>query len=68
MNVLAGSDFATEADLAKLGVRRMSVGGALARGVDGLLEAAREIADRGTFAGLGRAVPFADINGLFRSE
>ena len=69
VNVLAGSDFATVAELAELGVRRISVGGALARAAwTGFFEAAREIADRGTFAGLGRAVPFADINGLFRSE
>ena len=69
VNVLAGSDFATVAELARLGVRRISVGGALARAAwTGFLEAAREIADRGTFAGLGRAAPFADVNGLFRSE
>ena len=31
VNVLVGSDFATVAELAALGVRRISVGGALAR-------------------------------------
>jgi len=69
VNVLAGSDFTTVAELAELGVRRISVGGALARAAwTGFLEAAREVAERGTFAALGRAVSFADINGLFRSE
>ena len=69
VNVLAGSDFTTVAELAELGVRRISVGGALARAAwTGFLEAAREVAERGTFAGLGRAVPFSEINGLFRSE
>lgn len=69
VNVLAGGDFATVAELTQLGVRRISVGGALARAAwTGFLEAAREIADRGSFAGLGRAVPSADINGLFPSE
>jgi 2-methylisocitrate lyase-like PEP mutase family enzyme len=69
VNVLAGSDFTTVAELAELGVRRISIGGALARAAwAGFLAAAREIADRGTFASLGRAVPFSEINGLFGSE
>ncbi|HVS29948.1 MAG TPA: isocitrate lyase/phosphoenolpyruvate mutase family protein, partial [Thermoanaerobaculia bacterium] len=66
VNVLVGSDFATVADLAGAGVRRISVGGALARAAwTGFLEAAREIAARGTFTSLARAVPFAEVNGLF---
>jgi 2-methylisocitrate lyase-like PEP mutase family enzyme len=69
VNVLAGSDFATVAELAKAGVRRISVGGALARAAwTGFLEAAKEIAERGTFSGLARAVPFAEINQSFASE
>ncbi len=67
VNVLAGSDFTTVADLTALGVRRISVGSALARAAwTGFLDAAREIAQRGTFTALGRAVPFADVNGLFK--
>ncbi len=66
VNVLVGSDFATVAALAALGVRRISVGGALARAAwAGFLEAAHEIAERGTFTALARAVPFAGVNGLF---
>jgi 2-methylisocitrate lyase-like PEP mutase family enzyme len=66
VNVLVGSDFATVAELAGLGVRRISVGGALARAAwSGFLLAAKEIAERGTFTGLARAVPFADVNGSF---
>jgi 2-methylisocitrate lyase-like PEP mutase family enzyme len=66
VNVLVGSDFATVTELASLGVRRISVGGALARAAwTGFLEAAKEIAERGTFTGLGRAISFADINGSF---
>jgi methylisocitrate lyase len=69
VNVLVGSDFATVTELADLGVRRISVGGALARAAwTGFLEAAKEIADRGTFAGLARAVPFAKVNGFFGSD
>jgi 2-methylisocitrate lyase-like PEP mutase family enzyme len=66
VNVLVGSDFATVAELAALGVRRISVGGALARAAwGGFLRAATEIAERGTFSALADAVPFADINGAF---
>lgn len=68
VNVLAGSDFATVPQLAEMGVRRISVGGALARTAwTGFLEAAKEIAEQGTFTRLARAVPFADLNGSFKS-
>ena len=66
VNVLAGSDFTTVAELAAAGVRRISVGGALARTAwTGFLAAAKEIAEDGTFSALGRAIPFAEINGRF---
>jgi len=67
VNVLVGSPFTTVATLAAVGVRRISVGGALARAAwGGFLDAAAEIAGSGTFTALGRAVPFALVNGLFR--
>jgi 2-methylisocitrate lyase-like PEP mutase family enzyme len=67
VNVLVGSDFATVAQLADVGVRRISVGGALARAAwSGFLQAAREISEQGTFGALARAVPFDQVNGLFR--
>jgi 2-methylisocitrate lyase-like PEP mutase family enzyme len=63
VNVLVGSDFTTVAELRDLGVRRISVGGALARAAwTGFLQAAKEITEQGTFTGLSRALPFADIN------
>ena len=66
VNVLVGSDFTTVADLAQAGVRRISVGGALARAAwTGFLHAAKEIAEHGTFTGLSRAVPGIEINKLF---
>jgi 2-methylisocitrate lyase-like PEP mutase family enzyme len=66
VNVLVGAGFISVAELTQLGVRRISVGGALARaGWTAVLEAAREIAEHGTFAALGRAVPFAEIDGWF---
>jgi 2-methylisocitrate lyase-like PEP mutase family enzyme len=66
VNALIGSDVATVDQLARIGVRRISVGGALARAAwTGFLQAAKEIAERGTFAELGRAVPFPEINTKF---
>jgi 2-methylisocitrate lyase-like PEP mutase family enzyme len=66
VNVLVGSDFSTVKELARLGVRRISTGGALARAAwTGFLEAAREIAERGTFRALSRATPFDEINRSF---
>jgi methylisocitrate lyase len=67
VNVLVGSDFTTVSALAQLGVRRISVGGARARAAwAGFLSAAKEIAERGTFAELSHAVPFVEINGRFQ--
>ncbi len=57
------------ADLAELGVRRISVGSALARAAWGaFLRASRAIAAEGSFAGLEGAAPFAELNGLFAAE
>ena len=67
VNVLVGADVATVEQLAKMGVRRISVGGALARAAwTGFLGAAAEIATHGTFKGLAAAVPFADIDRRFQ--
>lgn len=69
VNVLVGGDFTTVEELAELGVRRISVGGALARAAwTGFMTAAREIAEQGTFTRLGQAMPFAEVNGLFPRE
>ena len=65
VNVLVASDFTTAAELADAGVRRISVGGALARTAwTGFLNAAHEIAKHGTFNALGHAIPGADLNRL----
>jgi 2-methylisocitrate lyase-like PEP mutase family enzyme len=59
----------TVADLAGLGVRRVSVGSALARVAWGaFMRASREIAGEGRFDTLADTVPFADINGFFRDD
>lgn len=66
VNVLVGSDFTTVAALAELGVRRISVGGALARAAwTGFLSAAQEIVDHGTFTHLASAMPFGALDGRF---
>ena len=53
VNLLINAPFITVADAAQLGVRRISVGGTLARTAwRGFLAAAREIADTGTFSQL----------------
>ena len=69
VNVLVGSDFATVSQLTKLGVRRISVGGALARTAwSGFLQAAKEIAEHGTFTNLGRAVSYGEIDDSFAAS
>jgi 2-methylisocitrate lyase-like PEP mutase family enzyme len=66
VNVLVGSGFTTLAELTAAGVRRISVGGALARSAwAGFLAAAREISEHGTFTRLEGGVPFADMNKFF---
>ena len=51
VNLLINSPFTTVAEAALLGVRRISVGGTLARTAwGGFLQAARELADAGTFS------------------
>ncbi|HET6625415.1 MAG TPA: isocitrate lyase/phosphoenolpyruvate mutase family protein [Nocardioidaceae bacterium] len=51
VNLLINAPFTTVAEAARLGVRRISVGGTLARTAwGGFLQAAKEIADAGTFS------------------
>ena len=69
VNLLVG--FASELtvqDVAALGVRRISVGGALARAAwAGFLRAARGIAENGRFDGFSDAASGADLNAFFKS-
>jgi 2-methylisocitrate lyase-like PEP mutase family enzyme len=54
-------------DVAAMGVRRVSVGGALARAAwAGFLTAARALADGGKFDGLAGATPGDELNAFFR--
>lgn len=67
INVLIGWDSdLTVQDLADLGVRRISVGGALARAAwAGFLNAARSIAEHGRFDGFSNAASGAELDALF---
>jgi 2-methylisocitrate lyase-like PEP mutase family enzyme len=66
VNVLVNSDFTTVAELAAAGVRRISLGGALARAAwAGFFRAAREIAEHGTFASLAAGTPFTELEQAF---
>jgi 2-methylisocitrate lyase-like PEP mutase family enzyme len=52
--------------LAELGVRRVSVGSALARVAWGAVSrAAQELASHGTFSGFAHAMPFAELDAMF---
>ena len=68
VNVIAVSSLSV-AQHASMGVRRISVGGSLARTAwTGFLSAARDIATDGTFTALAQAIPVADMNSLFRVD
>ena len=70
VNVLAaGPGSLTVGQIAALGVRRISVGGALARMAwAGVMRAAREIADTGSFAAFEDAAAGAELNRLFAAD
>lgn len=66
VNVLVSSAGPTVADLAALGVRRISVGSALARVAwTAFIRASREIAERGTFGSFADVEAYAELNALF---
>lgn len=57
----------TVSQLADLGVRRISIGGALARAAwGGFISAAKEIHEQGSFTAFAQATPFNELNDLFR--
>ncbi|HLU03509.1 MAG TPA: isocitrate lyase/phosphoenolpyruvate mutase family protein [Advenella sp.] len=70
VNVLCGSALGmTVAELEQLGVRRISVGGALARvAIDGFLRVAQQIAQEGRFDGFGGIIGGAELDRRFARE
>jgi 2-methylisocitrate lyase-like PEP mutase family enzyme len=67
LNVLMFGPGLCVAELADLGVRRISVGGALARVALGAMMAAAEEIRRGSFFGLAKAGPGKRFNDIFAS-
>lgn len=70
VNLLIGGPIGlTMADAAALGVRRVSVGGALARAAwGGFIRAARHLAEDGSFDGFGDAAPHSELQEFFRRD
>ena len=67
--LISGPGGLTMRDAAELGVRRVSVGGALARAAwGGFLRAAKGLAEAGTFEGFSAAAPHAELQELFREN
>src|SRR5882757_6453402 len=66
VNLLIGASGLSVAEAADLGVRRISVGGSLARTAwGGFMRTAREIAEKGTFSELGNGYPGGELNKMF---
>lgn len=70
VNVLArGLDGLTVADLAALGVRRISVGGLMARTAwTGFHASARDLAEHGRFDAFADAMPGGDLDAFFKAD
>ncbi|QNK70462.1 oxaloacetate decarboxylase [Variovorax sp. PAMC26660] len=68
VNLLVGATSElTMKDIAELGVRRVSVGGGLARAAwGGFMRAARTLSEEGRFDGFADAAPGAELNAFFR--
>jgi 2-methylisocitrate lyase-like PEP mutase family enzyme len=66
VNLLIGASGLSLAEAGDLGVRRISVGGSLARSAwGGFMKAAREMADKGTFTELANGYPGGELNKMF---
>jgi len=66
VNLLIGASGLSLREAAELGVRRISVGGSLARMAwAGFMRAAREMAEQGTFTELAGGYPGGELNKLF---
>ncbi len=70
LNLLVGwPSEMTLADIAALGVRRVSVGGALARAAwGGFMRAARELAQQGRFSAFADAAAGSELDAFFRAD
>jgi 2-methylisocitrate lyase-like PEP mutase family enzyme len=65
---LSGAAFSVD-ELAALGVKRVSLGSSLARAAYGaFIRAATEVREQGAFRFAEQAIPYSEINALFKSE
>jgi 2-methylisocitrate lyase-like PEP mutase family enzyme len=65
-NLLIGASGLSRQEAEDLGVRRISVGGSLARAAwGGFMRAAKEMAEKGTFTELGSGYPGGELNKMF---
>jgi 2-methylisocitrate lyase-like PEP mutase family enzyme len=66
VNLLIGASGLSRGEAEALGVRRISVGGSLARTAwAGFMKAAREMAEKGTFTELANGYPGGELNKMF---
>ena len=66
VNLLVGAAGPSLADAGRLGVRRISVGGALARMAwAGFMKASKEMAEKGTFGEFANGYPGGELNKMF---
>lgn len=67
VNLLIGASGLSLKEAEDLGVRRISVGGSLARSAwAGFMKAAREMAEQGTFTDLANGYPGGELNKMFK--
>ena len=67
VNLLIGASGLSLTEADELGVRRISVGGSLARTAwAGFMQAAKEMAEKGTFTELANGYPGGELNKMFR--
>jgi 2-methylisocitrate lyase-like PEP mutase family enzyme len=66
VNLLIGASGLSLAEAADLGVRRISVGGSLARSAwGGFMRAAQEMSEKGTFTELAKGYAGGELNKMF---
>jgi 2-methylisocitrate lyase-like PEP mutase family enzyme len=69
VNLLISASGFTVTNIAEMGVRRISVGGTLARVAwNAVLRSAREIAEQGKFDSFAGVLPNAELNAFFRDD
>lgn len=69
VNLLVSTSAFTVAEIAAMGVRRISVGGTLARVAwTAVMQSARQIAETGKFDSFAGVVPNSELNALFRAD